>query len=186
MRQKTIFMGGFHLESNTSNPVPVEYEDFVISRGIDMLPCFSEATAVFREAGYSVLPSLYAESICVAGGVLSLNAFRHIAMELLDSVPLDGSINGIWLYLHGSMQVEFLGSGEAFIVSAIRERVGPSVPISIALDFHGNLPFPCAQRKSDYGLPYGTACRYWRHAGNRRRAFMPGHSRKCPSLGLPC
>ena len=51
MRQKTIFMGGFHLESNTSNPVPVEYEDFVISRGIDMLPCFSEATAVFREAG---------------------------------------------------------------------------------------------------------------------------------------
>ena len=139
MRQKTIFMGGFHLESNTSNPVPVEYEDFVISRGIDMLPCFSEATAVFREAGYSVLPSLYAESICVAGGVLSLNAFRHIAMELLDSVPLDGSINGIWLYLHGSMQVEFLGSGEAFIVSAIRERVGPSVPISIALDFHGNI-----------------------------------------------
>ena len=123
MRQKTIFMGGFHLESNTSNPVPVEYEDFVISRGIDMLPCFSEATAVFREAGYSVLPSLYAESICVAGGVLSLNA----------------SINGIWLYLHGSMQVEFLGSGEAFIVSAIRERVGPSVPISIALDFHGNI-----------------------------------------------
>lgn len=35
-------------------------------------------------------------------------------------------------------------------------------------------------------VPYGTACRYWRHAGNRRRAFMPGHSRKCPSLGLPC
>ena len=139
MRQKTIFVGGFHLESNTSNPVPVEYEDFIISRGADMLPCFPEATAVFRDAGYAVLPSLYAESICVAGGILSLNAFRRIAQELLDAVPLDGSIDGVWLYLHGSMQVEFMGSGEAFLVSAIRERVGPSVPISIALDFHGNI-----------------------------------------------
>lgn len=139
LKQKRIWMGGFHLESNTSNPVLVEAEDFLIYRGEKMLRHFPEATAAVQEAGYEILPALYAESACVAGGVLSLRAFRQIAQELIDTVLLDGSIDGVWLYLHGSMQVEFIGSGEAFLVGAIRERVGPSVPISVAMDFHGNI-----------------------------------------------
>lgn len=133
-------MGGFHLESNTSNPVAVEYEDFSFFRGLELPDRFPEAAAAIWQAGYTIQPALYAESTCVAGGVLSLAAFRRIAQELIDAVPLDGSVDGVWLYLHGSMQVEFIGSGEAFLVSAIRERVGPSVPISVALDFHGSIP----------------------------------------------
>lgn len=145
MAQKTIFMGGFHLESNTSNPVHVEYEDFRIYRGVQLPDIFPEAARAIWDAGFTILPALYAESSCVAGGVLSLSAFRRIAEELIQAVPLDGSVDGVWLYLHGSMQVEFIGSGEAFLVSAIRERVGPAVPISVALDFHGNISHTLAR-----------------------------------------
>lgn len=136
-----IFMGGFHLESNTSNPVMVEAGDFFTKRGEEVLEYFPEVAQLIRDAGFEPFPSLYAETTCVAGGVLSLEAYRLYAQELIDSIPLDGSLSGIWLYLHGSMQVEFIGSGEAFLVSAIRERVGPSVPISVALDFHGNISY---------------------------------------------
>lgn len=139
--EKKIFMGGFHLESNTSNPVMVEVGDFFTKRGPELLDYFPEVTQLIRDAGFTPLPSVYAETTCVAGGVLSLNAYRTFAQELIDSIPLDGSISGVWLYLHGSMQVEFIGSGEAFLVSAIRERVGPNVPISVALDFHGNITY---------------------------------------------
>lgn len=139
--EKKIFMGGFHLESNTSNPVVVEAGDFFTKRGPELLEYFPEVTQLIRDAGFTPLPSVYAETNCVAGGVLSLNAYKTYAQELIDSIPLDGSISGVWLYLHGSMQVEFIGSGEAFLVSAIRERVGPNVPISVALDFHGNITY---------------------------------------------
>lgn len=149
-------MGGFHLESNTSNPVLVEREDFIFYHGEEMLRHFPEATAAVREAGYEILPAFYAESACVAGGVLSLRAFQSIARELIAAVPLDGSVDGVWLYLHGSMQVEFIGSGEAFLVSAIRERVGPSVPIAVALDFHGNISHTLA-RAANLLVGYRTA-----------------------------
>lgn len=139
--EKKIFMGGFHLESNTSNPVKVEVPDFFTKRGEQLLEYFPEVTQLIREAGYTPVPSLYAETTCVAGGVLSLDAYRTYAQELIDSIPLDGSLAGVWLYLHGSMQVEFIGSGEAFLVSAIREKVGPNIPISVALDFHANITY---------------------------------------------
>lgn len=156
MAHKRIFMGGFHLESNTSNPVLVEREDFIFYHGEEMLRHFPEATAAVWEAGYEILPAFYAESACVAGGVLSLRAFQSIARELIAAVPLDGSVDGVWLYLHGSMQVEFIGSGEAFLVSAIRERVGPSVPIAVALDFHGNISHTLA-RAANLLVGYRTA-----------------------------
>lgn len=154
--EKKIFMGGFHLESNTSNPVKVGFEDFEIKRGEVLRSHFQKVVRTIQDAGYSVLPALYAESTCVAGGVLSIAGFRKIAEELIDSVPLDGSIAGVWLYLHGSMQVEFIGSGEAFLVSAIRERVGPNVPISVALDFHGNITYTLT-RSANLITGYRTA-----------------------------
>lgn len=138
---KKIFMGGFHLESNTSNPVKLEAADFFTKRGEELLEYFSEVTGLIRDAGFEPVPSVYAESTCVAGGVLSLEGYRAFAQEIIDDIPLDGSLSGVWLYLHGSMQVEFIGSGEAFLVSAIREKVGPNVPISVALDFHGNITY---------------------------------------------
>lgn len=137
--KRKIFMGGFHLESNTSNPVPVTTDDFYLLRGEETLAHFPLAVQTVRDAGVDILPGVYAETYCVAAGVLTLESYRSFVEKILADIPLDGSIDGVWLYLHGSMQVEFIGSGEAFLVSAIRERIGPSVPIAVAMDFHGNI-----------------------------------------------
>lgn len=52
--------------------------------------------------------------------------------------PVAKKIDGIWLYLHGAMEVEEIGSGEVALLSAIRKKVGYDIPISVALDFHAN------------------------------------------------
>jgi microcystin degradation protein MlrC len=46
---------------------------------------------------------------------------------------------GIYLYLHGAMYVEGLGSGEEWTVKELRKTVGGTIPITLAQDFHGNL-----------------------------------------------
>lgn len=40
--EKKKFMGGFHLESNTSNPVKLEASDFFAKRGEKLLEYFPE------------------------------------------------------------------------------------------------------------------------------------------------
>ena len=48
-------------------------------------------------------------------------------------------IDGIYLMLHGTSEVEGLGSGEHHILEAIRQIVGPHLPIAVCCDPHGNL-----------------------------------------------
>ena len=45
---------------------------------------------------------------------------------------------GLYLYLHGAMFVEGLGSGEEWTVKELRKTVG-NIPITLALDFHANV-----------------------------------------------
>ena len=48
-------------------------------------------------------------------------------------------LDGIWLYLHGAMYVDQIGSGETYLLQQIRRKVGDRVPIALALDFHANM-----------------------------------------------
>jgi len=44
----------------------------------------------------------------------------------------------VWLYLHGAMCVEEIGSGEEYLLRAIRAKIGENVPISVSMDFHAD------------------------------------------------
>ena len=47
--------------------------------------------------------------------------------------------DGIYLFLHGAMCVEGLGSGAEFTVKKLRKTGGDKIPISLGQDFHGTL-----------------------------------------------
>lgn len=141
MKKRKILIGQFSLESNTSTPVFTEYDDYIIKREKEMIEG-NNVYDYFIKNGYDVIPSIAAG--VTPGGTISLSAYRRISEELLSYFPSDGSLDGIWLHLHGSMNVEFIGSGESLLVSKIREKVGPNVPISIALDLHGNITYTLA------------------------------------------
>ena len=121
-------------ESNTFNPIPAVYEDFDRFYSDEMLDKIA-VTSYFKNIGLSIHPTVYFNS--VPSGTVERECFDRLIQEMLIRFPQD-NIDGVWLYLHGAMEVEGLGSGEAAVISAVREKVGPHIPIAVALDFHAN------------------------------------------------
>ena len=116
-------------------------EDFAIHKGEQMLPHIS-VTGYFSSLGAELIPTLYANA--VPGGRLREADFLSIAGELVSMIPESG-MDGIWLYLHGALEVENIGSGELALLRMIREKISFKVPIALALDFHANNTFELMQ-----------------------------------------
>ncbi|MEZ4443207.1 MAG: M81 family metallopeptidase [Polyangiaceae bacterium] len=79
-------------------------------------------------------------SLAVPGGPMSLVTFRSILDGLVESVRRAGPLDGIYLALHGSMQVEGL-NGEAPEAVILREvmAAGGGARMAVSYDLHGNL-----------------------------------------------
>src|SRR5699024_8262254 len=67
------------------------------------------------------------------------DAYRFYEEKILNVIKNEKEIDGIWLHLHGSMEVINIGAGEAELLRNIREIVGNEIPISLALDLHANV-----------------------------------------------
>ncbi len=129
-----IAIGAMLCEGNSLTPVLTRYEDFDYAADEAMY----EKVAVMellRERGCEVVPTLYAHAL--PGGPVVEEDFLRLAGELVDRLPAEG-LDGIWLYLHGAMCVENLGSAEEYLLRMVRQKVGEEIPISLALDFHAD------------------------------------------------
>ncbi len=58
---------------------------------------------------------------------------------MLEHIAAAGPIDGVLLELHGSMVAEGIDDGEGHILAAVRELVGPQIPIVVQLDIHSNV-----------------------------------------------
>ena len=135
---KRVFVTGISQESNSFNPLKSAYEDFIIYKGQEFREMAGVAALI--DAGLDVVESIWARA--VPGGTLKFEDFISLADEMLK--PLEEDIigfDGVFLPMHGALDVEYIGSGEAFIASKIREIVGPDIPISAALDMHANITY---------------------------------------------
>jgi microcystin degradation protein MlrC len=132
-----IVVGMLHTESDTFSPVRTRMEDFEVVRGENVLDRIA-VTSLFREAGVDIVPTLYANAL--PGGTTEKQTYLELRNGVLNPISREEKIDGIWLYLHGAMEVEEVGSAEADLVSEIRRIVGDRVPIAVALDLHANIP----------------------------------------------
>lgn len=129
-----IVLGSMQCEGNSLTPIYTRYEDFDYAAGeamyekIDVLP-------YLRQRGIEAIPTIYAHAL--PGGAVVKEDFLRLANDLVDRIPTDG-IDGVWLFLHGAMYVEQIGSGDTYLVRMVREKVGPNIPISVAMDFHAD------------------------------------------------
>ena len=129
-----IVVGSLQQESNTLCSRMSMREDFTLYRGAEMLPHIS-VSDYFLSQGAELIPTLYANA--VPGGRLREAAFRGLADELVSMIPASG-MDGVWLYLHGALEVENIGSGELELLRMVRKKIGFRIPVSLALDFHAN------------------------------------------------
>lgn len=131
-----IVVGCLYHETNTFNPFLTTTDDFVVVEGEKAAERLA-STAVFREHGAEVVPTIYATAL--SSGVVKQETYRYFADKIAAVLRQHPDIDGIWLHLHGAMVVEGIGSGELALLKEIRECVGEEIPISITLDIHGNI-----------------------------------------------
>ena len=129
-----IAIGSLQCEGNSLTPVFTKREDFDYAAGEAMFEKIKIMDFV-REHNIEVVPTIYAHAL--PGGPVIKEDFLSLVDEIVDGIPTEG-IDGVWLYLHGAMCVQDIGSGEAYLMKKVREKIGFDIPVSLAMDFHAD------------------------------------------------
>lgn len=134
MRKARIAIGGIATESCTFSTLPTRLEGFSIARGTNLLPRYPFLSK-FEDATF--VPILQASGI--PGGSVEASAYAEIKAELLEQLQADGPWDGVYLEMHGAMNVLGMDDAEGDWISSVRQVVGPDCLISASYDLHGNV-----------------------------------------------
>jgi microcystin degradation protein MlrC len=148
MAEATVFVGSFAHESNTFSSTPTRREDFEAYReyyGREALEQLADTSAevagvldATADEDVTLIPSVVATAS--PSGPVTTAAYDHYTGVLLDDLRAHrDELDGVVLVLHGAMVTEALPDGEGPLVAAVRDVVGPDVPIAVTLDLHGNI-----------------------------------------------
>lgn len=142
---KRILIADCKQEISSFNPLPSQYENFLIHHGDGLYVQRGKnqelggALAVFEARGdIEIVPTICARS--GSAGPLSAAGWKKLSEEILAAIfaKLD-RIDGIYVSLHGAMGADGELDPEGYLLEKLRERVGPDMPIVISLDLHGIL-----------------------------------------------
>ncbi|MCY1667041.1 M81 family metallopeptidase [Rhizobium sp. SL86] len=130
-----IAVGGIHTECSTSSPVLMQPDDFRVLRGEALLG--AEYFNFLGADGVVHLPLLHARA--VPGGPVARHTYEAFKAEFLDLLKASLPLDGLYLAMHGAMNVEGMDDAEGDWISAARAVVGPDVPVAASYDLHGNV-----------------------------------------------
>jgi len=130
-----IAVGGIHTECSTYSPLLQTSDDFKLTRGSELLEQCGLVGGDVADVAFC--PLFHARAI--PGGPVTPDCYAQFKdMFLLDlhaAMPVDG----VLLIMHGAMHVPDLADPEGDWISAVRDAVGPEVPIAVSYDLHGNV-----------------------------------------------
>jgi microcystin degradation protein MlrC len=143
-----IVTGCIEHETSTFTPVTTTWESFFERfgdvRGAAMIEKFRGTNTPlggFIEGadvhGFELIPTIFAEAH--PSGPAPRPVFDRLVTELLDGIRAAGASDGVLLELHGAMVAEGVDDGEGHILAAVRELVGPKIPIVAQLDIHSSI-----------------------------------------------
>lgn len=105
-----------------------------VGGGIDSI---AGAVQVAQAAGAVVVPTTLAAAM--SGPPVQAGAFEMLRRRLLDNLaPHVGQVDGVYLSLHGAMVAQDCEDTEGELLHAVREMVGPDVPIAYSADLHAH------------------------------------------------
>ena len=144
MVTSTIAIGSFLIECNHLGGMPADLETFrrgQLLEGEDLLG-ISEGTVggmldVLRQSSLRCHPLLVASG-CSSGPVRA-EVYRHIKETLLEKLADAPPLDGVILALHGAAAAEDELDPEGDLLSAVRQLVGPTVPLVATLDLHAHV-----------------------------------------------
>jgi microcystin degradation protein MlrC len=134
-------------ETNTFSTIPTDRRQFEargLSYGGEIVEtfrgtgtCLGGMIEAAERAGATLVPSVAAAAS--PAGRVTADIYGEVKARILADLEAAGRCDGVLLDLHGAMVPEGMDDGEGDIITAVRERVGPAVPIAVTLDFHANL-----------------------------------------------
>lgn len=92
---------------------------------------------VLGPAGAEIVPTVAANA--VSSGPVTRAAFVEVRDALLGGLRAAGRLDGVLLALHGAMVLEDAPDGEGELLAAVRNAIGPAVPLVATLDLHATI-----------------------------------------------
>lgn len=135
-----ILVGAVGHESNTFTPFLTTMDDFFVRYGNELFLSTS-----WRSSLAGIVETLQARDVefvpTVAAGAMPGGVVEHSVYETFKQAILEKAqgVDGVCLYLHGAMRAESLDYAENDLVRDLRAKLGPGVPVSLALDMHANI-----------------------------------------------
>jgi microcystin degradation protein MlrC len=143
-----VLVGGFQHELNSFVPGVSDLDTLVraggLVRGDDLFgPKLGEhlerhaIAAVAAEAGVTLIGTTYIFGR--VGPVIADEAYEPIRASILDAAREHrGDLDGVMLPLHGAVSTVSRDDTEGEFIAAMREIVGPDIPIVCSFDMHGH------------------------------------------------
>jgi microcystin degradation protein MlrC len=149
MGQMRVALGSIMHETNSFSPIQTPFEAFhegmpdILDgqRVLDAMRGTKTGIGGFMdvgaEQGWEMIGTVSAHATPSAN--VQAEAHNRLKGRLVQHIRDAGKLDGVLLYLHGAMLAENAPDAEGDICKAVREVVGPDVPIITALDLHGNM-----------------------------------------------
>lgn len=141
-----IAIVGLSIEIMLASPIPTGIEALQEysadqMRDSDLWMVRGMLARLSEEAGWEAVPLYWATAL--PGGPMTAEAYTLVKNKTLSLLESEGPFDGVLVVNHGALEVQGLGAdADADFVCAIREVVGPAVPIGVALDLHGDMTPP--------------------------------------------
>ena len=124
--------------------MPATYEEFEKLRGEEIFDRY--ATSEYTIAGYlqaaeelGFEPVLLMQARTGPIGTITKDAYDRISSEMLGMLRDQGPWDAVLLPNHGAAVSEEFPDMDGEFTRAVREIVGPDVPVGITLDMHANI-----------------------------------------------
>lgn len=143
-----IAVGTFSQETNTFSPVETDLaaferagyyvgDDFELRPGGWRSALGSFVEVAQERGGVELVPLVHAR--LGANGRLTRRAFDEITGRFLEQLRGAGTVDAVYLELHGAMAAEHHDDPEGLLLESVREVVGPAIPVFASTDHHANV-----------------------------------------------
>lgn len=157
-----VAVGGIIHETHTFAPTPTALQDFEQTwhSGAGLVEAMQGTSSGIggmiegvTQRSWRLLPTMY--SAAMPAGIVDGATYESLLSDLRTRVSELMPLDGLLLHLHGAMVTETCLDAETEIAAAMRQIVGPSTPIVVELDMHGNIN-PALADQADILLAYDT------------------------------
>lgn len=142
-----VLIAQFMHETNTFSVLPTTLDDYRrrwLVMGEELATRFAGTRTEIgglldaaTQHGWDLVPALAANA--TPSGRLTAQTWTWIRDAIVDAARAAGRIDGICLACHGAAVAEACDDPEGELLQALREVVGPDVPIAMTLDLHANI-----------------------------------------------